>query len=303
MHNWLSTWEIDRAVERRRDARWLAAQLEDEATRFVPVWQLKNLFTRGDHSQPVFPLAHEVRDVLPLAESITLLGVRENMTYFALGLPSHQGSPPGKLAELGQFQELRQIAPLLDERNGALLAYARGMTYWHGRHRFCGDCGSPTQSEEGGFTRTCTNSQCGQQHFPRMDPAVIVLVTCGERCLLGRKAVWPAGIYSTIAGYVEPGESLEDAVVREVREETGVEVKDMAYHSSQPWPFPSSLMLGFTAVTSDDRLRIDQEELDDAAWFARDEMSARLEQGALKLPPSFSVAYRLIREWMEGIRQ
>jgi len=301
--NYYSSYTIDRASDRRRDDQWLAARLEDDTTRFIPVWDLKNLFTAKEEAlRPVFLAAGDARDLVPGAESLTLLGVRAGSAYFALGLPSQASSPPDPygLAAWGRFRDLRQVAPLLDEQDGALLAYARAMTYWHGRHRFCGDCGSPTRSVEGGMLRVCTDSRCGQQHFPRTDPAIIVLVTCGERCLLGRKAAWPAGMHSTIAGFVEPGESLEDTLIREVREETGVEVKEMAYRSSQPWPFPSSLMLGFTALAADQAIRVDEDELEAAGWFTREEIRSRLREGTFKLPSPVSVAYRLIEDWFDA---
>jgi NAD+ diphosphatase len=284
-------------ADRRREDDWLAAQLEDETTRFIPVWKTKNLITTDQIPEPVYLTPSEAQDHLPTAESTVMLGVQANRTYIAIGLPTCDGSPPGGFAQWGEFRDLRWIASLLDERDSALLAYANAMTYWHCRHRYCGDCGSPTQSAEGGCLRVCTNSQCGQQHFPRTDPAIIVLITWGECCLLVRKSWWPDGMYSNISGFVEPGESLEDALVREVREETGIEVTEMTYHSSQPWPFPASLMLSFTAVASNRTIRLDEDELEDARWFTREEVQNKLEQGTLRLPMTVSVSYRLIEGW------
>src|SRR5690606_4413961 len=173
--------------------------------------------------------------------------------------------------------------------DAGLLAYARAMILWRQRHRHCGSCGAATRSESAGHVMKCTNPDCGAEQFPRLDPAVIVLVTDGERALLGRQASWPAGRYSTVAGFVEPGESLEDAVAREVREETGVEVDAVDYHSSQPWPFPSSLMLGFTAHASrTDILRVD-DELEDVRWWTRAEIAG----GAVGLPFTHSISFRL----------
>jgi len=299
-HNFFTACGVDRASDRRRDEEWLAVQLQDKATRFVPVWKLYNLFTTGPIPKPILLSPREAQDLIPTAESTVLLGVKEGSTYLALGLSSRQASPPACLAELGSFQDLRQVAPLLDELDGTLLAHARAMTYWHCRHRFCGDCGSPTMSLEGGYLRVCTNSQCGQQHFPRTDPAIIVLVTLGERGLLGRKPSWPASRYSTIAGFVEPGESLEDAVIREVREETGVKVEAVHYHSSQPWPFPSSLMLGFTAIASNGTIRVDYEELENARWFTREQIKSEMQSGRFKLPSQVSISYRLIEGWFDA---
>jgi NAD+ diphosphatase len=206
---------------------------------------------------------------------------------------------PDSLAEWGQFQELRQVATLLETPDAAILAHARAMVYWHQRHRFCGDCGSPTEPCEGGYLRVCTNAQCGQHHFPRSDPAIIVLVESGNRCLLGRKPSWPEGLYSTIAGFVEPGECIEQAVIREVGEETGVRVGEIHYQSSQPWPFPSSLMLGFRARAADPTIRVDQHELQDARWFTREEIRSGLLEGRLRLPANISVSHRLIESWFD----
>lgn len=148
--------------------------------------------------------------------------------------------------------------------------------------------------------RRCTNEDCGAEHYPRTDPAIIVLVTDRDRCLLARKPEWPAGMHSTIAGFVEPGENLREAVAREVLEETGIEVGEVVFHSSQPWPFPSSLMLGFTAARVGGELRIDPGELEDAGWFQRSRIPELVETGELRLPGRVSIARRLIEEWLDS---
>jgi NAD+ diphosphatase len=298
--NYFSTDFIDRVSDKRADGEWLAAQLKEKTTRFIPVWELKNLFTDDQVPRPVYFSPDDVRGLASGAESTILLGVTAERTYFAISLPPDQDSPPSEITKLGEFRELRRIASLLGERDVALLAYARAMAYWHCRHQFCGDCGSPTKGAEGGTLRVCTNTECGQPHFPRTDPAIIVLVTCGERCLLGRKPWWPEGMYSNVSGFVEPGESLEAAVVREVREETGVEVVATTYHSSQPWPFPSSLMLGFTAVAGNEAIQVDGDEFENACWFSREEIYAGLKQGTLRLPMPVSISFRLIEDWFNA---
>jgi NAD+ diphosphatase len=174
------------------------------------------------------------------------------------------------------------------------------MTYWHNRHRFCGVCGSPTDSIEGGFQRLCVNAACAHRHFPRTDPAIIVLVTSGERGLLGRQPSWPEGLVSTLAGFVEPGETLEDAVIREVREETSIELGEVHYHSSQPWPFPSSLMLGFSAQAASAEIRVDEYELENACWFTREELERKLKSDVLRLPSPMSISFRLIEDWFDA---
>jgi NAD+ diphosphatase len=205
--------------------------------------------------------------------------------------------------EEGRFRDLRQVAALLDRQNAALLAYAKAMTTWHHQHRFCGTCGARTRSTNGGHLRTCTNPGCGRHHFPQPEPAIIVLVTSAERCLLGRQATWPKNRYSIIAGFVEPGERVEEAVAREVWEETGVQAEHVRYASSQPWPFPNSLMLGFTAQASSTVTRLSDGELEDAGWFSREEIADGLRRGTLALPPKVAISYHLIESWFDAGNQ
>jgi NAD+ diphosphatase len=300
LRNFFTACCIDRVSERRRDDEWLAARLRHKSTLFIPVWNLQDLFTEGAAIEPVFLSSRDVRDLLPTAEATVLLGLKGERAVFAIGLPSQGDGPPTGLVERGQFLDLRQAAPALNAGDAALLAHARAMVYWHCRHRFCGVCGSPTTSIEGGYQRICMQEECGHHHFPRMDPAIIVLVTSGAAGLFGRKPIWPEGLYSTIAGFVEPGESLEDAVMREVREETGVQVNTVHYHSSQPWPFPSSLMLGFTATATRRDIQVDGDELENAAWFTREELRDGLRHGTLRLPTPVSISFRLIEDWFDA---
>ncbi len=246
--NYFAANPIDRLTPKRGDEKWLAEQLEDPNTLFLPVWDSKQLFADHTAPHPVLLSRAQAGELLAAADTIVFLGRNATRTYFAVDLPRDNPAFADSLAGLGQFHDLKRFGALIEAPQAALLAYARALTHWHRRHRFCGDCGSPTASVDGGHRRICTNPHCAEQHFPRTDPAVITLVRSGERCLLGRQSVWPSGFFSTIAGFVEPGESLEDAVVREIHEETGVRVTEVQYHSSQPWPFPSSIMLGFTAA-------------------------------------------------------
>ena len=199
---------------------------------------------------------------------------------------------------------LREVGALLDDRDAGLLTHAVGLANWHATHRRCPRCGAPTEPVRGGSVRRCTED--GTDHFPRTDPAVIVLVHDGaDRCVLGRQAVWPEGRYSTLAGFVEPGESAEQAVVREVAEESGVACRDVAYVDSQPWPFPASLMLGYTAVCDPDAApRAVDGELADARWFSRDELRDAATWGAptdgVQLPSPVSIAHLLITRWVQG---
>jgi NAD+ diphosphatase len=299
LHNLFTASPLDRAADRRRDQHWLAARQSDPSTRFTLIWQLKHLVTVQSAIRPVLLSPQELYERVEDKGSSTFLGLCQDRAFFAIDLPASETVASDSLAGLGQFQELRQVAALLDAPDATLLAHARAMAYWHQRHRFCGDCGSLTESREGGYLRVCTNVQCGQHHFPRSDPAIIVLVESGNRCLLGRKPSWPDGQYSTIAGFVEPGECIEGAVIREVCEETGVQVGEIHYQSSQPWPFPSSLMLGFRARAADSTIRVDQDELQDAQWFTREQIRSGLLEKRFRLPPNISVSHRLIEGWFD----
>ncbi len=282
---------FDRAAHRRQDADWLRRHRAAPETRAVLMSGLEVLITDTDAPRAYLPTVAELGR--PLPEDALFLGEDQGVAIFAADLG--RAAAPG-----GRFVELRTVGAWLPEREAGLFAYARGLAYWHSRHRFCGVCGGRTVVTQGGHIRRC--QLCDAQHFPRSDPAVIVLVThrhpeFGERCLLGRSARFPAGIYSTLAGFVEPGESLEETVRRELYEEAGVEVVDLQYRSSQPWPFPASLMLGFRARAASDALRIDPDELVDAGWYTRAELLDP-ERRPVKLPNRDSIARHLIEEWL-----
>jgi NAD+ diphosphatase len=285
---------LDRAGPRRKDQAWLDRLLASDSTRFIALWRGQALMAEGETPSPAL-LRRD--DIAALGGEPVLLGLDGDRAFFALDL-SHDDAPAA-IAGCG-FTDLRRVGPLLPRGEAALLAYARGIAYWHQRHRHCGVCGAPTMSEEGGHVRRCTNPACAAPHFPRTDPAVIMLVHDGERCLLGRKHEWPKGMHSTLAGFVEPGESLEEAVAREVREEAGIEVDEVSYHSSQPWPFPASLMLGFYARARSHAITLDPEELERAAWYERGFLLARQDDDELRLPRGDSIARRLVEDWLKS---
>src|SRR5579862_352110 len=284
---------IERRAEAREDPEWLAAARADPRTRYV-IGRGSTQLLRSGPEPHVALLGNDA----PLAaraqpEELVLLGWYRGVRCLLADLPPSEAleAPPGT-----HFEELRPLAASLPVDEAGLLAYARALGIWRARNRYCGSCGSRTRPTHAGHCLTCVNPQCAQQIFPRLDPAIIVLVSDGERALLGRQASWPARRFSTIAGFVEPGESLEDAVLREVAEETGVTVREVRYHSSQPWPFPSSIMLGFTArATAGSPVRLNG-ELEQAGWFTR----AQVKSGEVLAPPSQSISWRLIEGWLEG---
>ncbi len=194
---------------------------------------------------------------------------------------------------------LRMIGPAIDQDDASLAVHAVGIARWHERHRFCPACGAPSVPAQAGHVRVCT--ACGTQQFPRTDPAVIMLITDDQdRALLGRNPTWPEGRFSTLAGFVEPGEALDDAVRREVMEEVGVRVGDVQYASSQPWPFPQSLMLGFFGTADSTQISVDADEIAEARWFTREEVTDMTASAGLLLPPNVSISRALIQAWHGG---
>jgi NAD+ diphosphatase len=288
----------DRGAALRRDQAWIDEHLRDPDTRFAPVWQLKNLFVAGEGPRVRWLGAEEAAPLLGAGTAV-FLGMHRGAAHFAIEVGHEDPADVARVAG-GEFAELRLHGAALDPAEAGMLALARGIMHWHARHRFCGVCGEPTEVRDAGHVRACTQPACGALHFPRTDPAVIMRVTHGDRVLLGRQATWDPGRYSTLAGFVEPGESLEDAVAREVMEETGVAVHSVRYHSSQPWPFPASLMVGFTARAESDAIAIDGDELEEARWFTRDEYRRGLSDGSILPSSPISISYRLVFDWLDG---
>ncbi|HEX6833030.1 MAG TPA: NAD(+) diphosphatase [Rudaea sp.] len=296
--NAFSSLILDRASDQRDDAAWISERLRAAGTRFVVL--------RSDGRALVHPDRRALR-ALELAERRALAELREDETPIYLGnaagadhflMHLDDATADRLAAELGaDYLDLRTAGLALPEFDAGLFAYARALTHWQSRTRFCSNCAAPVRLEAAGHRAKCTNPQCGMDHFPRTDPAIIVIVSHRDRCLLGRGPSWPPRRYSTLAGFVEPGETLEDAVRREVFEEAGVRVGECDYHSSQPWPFPASIMLGFTATAESEDIRIGP-ELADARWFSVDELVAGLKSRELALSPPVSVSYRLIEHWL-----
>ncbi len=297
--NHYSDFGLDRMSEMRGDAQWLQARFEAETMVAWPLWRTRNLIRPGDDPEAVTLGRDEARALVESGADRIFLGMRDGIAHFAIDI-SHMETPAESLIleGRGEFVELRGVGVLLPRDVGGMLAYAKAITHWHARHRHCGVCGGATEMRDAGHLRVCLSETCGASHFPRTDPAVIMLVALGDRVVLGRKSEWREGMYSTLAGFVEPGESLEEAVAREVMEEVGIAVTNVRYHSSQPWPFPASLMLGFYADALGDEIRINRDELEDARWFTRDELAGG-GAGIDARPRSDSIARRLISEWVE----
>jgi NAD+ diphosphatase len=306
--------QLDRAADRRADDAWVAAQEADPAARAI-VGGTSGVLVAGD--APAFvPLAGLRNErVEPI-----LLGVDDAGPIFAVDLADVRGGDDGQDAWAprgswvgdesqgdrvevagappgAELHDLRHLAPRLADADAGLLAHAAALLHWRRVSRHCGRCGAATEPREAGHLRHCP--RCGLQTHPRTDPVVIMLVTDGDRVLLGRQASWPPGRFSTLAGFVEPGESLESAVAREVLEEADVRVGEVRYVSSQPWPFPASLMVGFEADWAGGDPVVADAELDAVRWATREELeSARRGEGPLRLPPREAIARRLIDRWL-----
>ncbi len=296
--NHYAAYGLERVAERRGDSEWLARQYRAPGAAVVAVWRSRPFVLPGAAPRLVRFTPAEIAASLARPDRAAFLGRLGGAPQFAVDV-SHLDAPETRapFAGRGAFVDLRSVGVLLPRDEGGVLAYAKGLLHWHSRHRHCGACGAPTEWREAGHLLQCGDKACAALHFPRTDPAVIMLVSAGDRAVLGRKAEWPDGMYSALAGFVEPGESLEEAVAREVLEEVGVPVGNIRYHSSQPWPFPASLMLGFDADALETELAVDPEELEDARWFTRAELADGA-AGIARRPRSDSIARRLIEDWI-----
>jgi NAD+ diphosphatase len=295
---------LDRASNQRRDADWVAARLAEPAARVLPLHRLRPMVTDAPSLGWLdVPALQPAIDRLG-AEAPIFLGLADGVPCFALGVsdPALEELAASLEAEGRSWGDPRAIAPLLPPGDAGVLAQARSVLDWHARHGFCAACGATTAPRTGGASRGCAT--CGASHFPRTDPVVIMLVEHEDRCLLAHGAGRPGNFHSALAGFIEPGESIEEAVQREVWEEAGVRVRDVRYFASQPWPFPASLMIGCFARAEGDHLDVDQEELETARWFTRAEIAAALAAGGAgegyTLPQPVAIAHHLVRAWCEG---
>ena len=290
---------LDRVAARRDDAAWISERLTDPTTLFVPVWRSRSLLLGLDEGRPeaAYLRGAQANAVQLAGGPWAFLGLLGDAAVFTVDCSTLEDPASLLPPVLGRFEDLRAARGALPAADASVLAHARALMHWSTRRRFCGVCGAPCEPRSAGHVLGCTG--CGAQHFPRTDPAVIMLVHRGDRCLLGHSQRFPSvQMYSTLAGFVEPGESLEEAVAREVLEESGVVVGRVSYHSSQPWPFPASIMLGFHAEALTEAVSVDTTELRDARWFSRADLRNRDALG-FSLPPRDSIARQLIEDWLE----
>ena len=300
--NILATSTLDRVSDQRQEHQWVAEQWSSPASRVQLQWR-GTYPVNGERAVSVSTA--DIASIAALSEAFAssiLLGLLGGTAHFGLDVSSLERDSVDALVGSGTvFVSLRDGASVLHADDANLLATTSGLITWHVKHRFCGSCGAETQARAAGHERHC--SSCNTTHFPRTDPAVIMLVADGDRAVLGRQKIWPQGMFSTLAGFVEPGESLEDAVVREVFEEVGLRCDSVTYSSSQPWPFPQSLMVGFHARAVTTELAVHPTELDDAQWFTRTKLAESRRNGrhALPLiPPPMTIARRLLDEWLDA---
>lgn len=287
---------LNRHAERRGDAAWLDTLARSPSARYLLLDDALRAYLTPDGEGVRWLDATQRAELLPAGLPASFLGVADGAGYFVVQLDAAHAIAPDQLA--ARIEDLRQAGPRLSAFDAGLYAYAKGLLHWQQSTRHCCRCGSPLALEQGGHRLQCIAPDCAQQHFVRTDPAVIALVEHDGACLLGRHSHWAPGLYSLIAGFVEPGESLEDAVRREVAEETGVRVGAVSYHSSQPWPMPGSVMLGFSALALGREMAARDQELEDVRWFTPAEIVAGISGGTLSMPTSLSVSYRIIADWL-----
>lgn len=290
--------QLDRQAELRINPSQLRDLAQQDSSYIVPVHR-QQLFTQGD--KLLWLSWSQLQNQVGTIEDKHLIYLGQiNLETGPKHYFSYRLTQPDDLihqAAHAELQGLRQLFPVLSEADSYLANVATGIEHWHNTHQYCGYCGHATYSKLAGFVRQCSNSDCGKEHYPRTDAAVICAITFQDKILLGRQAQWPEHRYSVIAGFVEPGESLEQAVAREANEEAGLTVSNIQYVGSQPWPFPQSLMTGFTAEATHPAIKLKDDELEHAAWFTREEINELKESGQLILPYKYSISRTLIEQW------
>jgi NAD+ diphosphatase len=296
---------LDRVSYHRSDEAWIAEKLAAPDSLGLVLWNGKPFVEDASAKdaaggvQIAYIAAHMARELAQSAERLLFLGLWQGTAVFAADLEGGADPADGPLEGLGRFEDLRMIAMNLPGTEAAMLATAKSMFEWRRRHRHCAACGQPSEVADAGWKRVCP--ACKTEHFPRTDPVVIMLAVKGEKCLVGRQAAWPQMMYSALAGFLEPGESIEEACARELWEEAKLKTLRVRYHSTQPWPYPSSLMIGLIAEVENDDAVPDQIELDEVRWFTREEARAWLRGDVpdARVPGALAIAHQLIKAWAE----
>jgi len=287
---------LNREVELRNDAGWLKQSLANPQTRLVPLWRSRSLLERNSAGSLAVYLSPAELEQPDRIQPPTLLGNDGGHDSFVTSVTDDQKDAILKQYPNARFANLRMASIDMAAKHAGILTYAKALHYWQHRNAFCGVCGNPNLLRSAGHLMVCINDEYSRETYPRIDPAIIVLVAHKDACLLDRNSRWPAEQFSTLAGLVEPGESLEDAVVREVYEEVSVQLTNIRYVSSQPWPFPASAMCGFYAEALDRNFTV-SEEVDEAHWFTVESLTNAVQDGTVRLSPPVSIDFRLLADW------
>lgn len=302
--NTFANYPLDRASHLRADPAALAKMAADPGGFVIPFWKLKPFTVKGPKGKEAGFLAPGLAEAqrTPGSPHVFLGLDKKQRPYFAVDI-SAAGDPEtkGPLAGMGTFDDLRGLAMQIEAGDAAILGTARSLFDWHENHMFCSKCGQATDPADGGFRRQCV--VCKAEHFPRVNPVSIMLATSGDKCLVGRSKQFPKGMFSALAGFIEPGETFEEAVARELFEEAGVKVKSVTYYSCQPWPWPSQLMVGCYAEAESEEINIDNDEIAEARWIDKATMRATLAGNGPEgfwIPPKLAIAHQLIRAWAEA---
>jgi len=293
---------LNRASEKRTDSNWIESKRRDPSSLVLPMRRLEPFLLGSQKADPPIELGllrTEIADSLLGAEAPCIfLGLDGDTAVFALDVTDADDAQIGRLADLGYFRDARVAGQMVSMEHAAIIAQAKALIDWHQRHGFCPGCGAPTKVMDAGYRRLC--GKCNAEHFPRVDPVVIMLATHGDACLVGRGKQFPAGMFSALAGFVEPGETIEEAVRRELMEEASVKVGEVTYYATQPWPFPSSLMIGCFAKAESREVKADETELAEVRWLERRivrELIEGKQVDGVRVPPPIAIAYHLIRTW------
>ena len=299
---------LNRASEKRLEAKWIESRLHDPSSLIFPMWRLEPFLLGPENAAPPIQLGllkPGLTDALAANEAPCIfLGLDGDRAVFALDISAADNpAKEGPLAGLGFFRDARAAGQMVSIKEAAIIAQAKALIDWHQRHGFCPKCGAPTRLMDAGYRRLC--DKCNSEHFPRVDPVVIMLATDGDACLVGRGKLFPQGMFSALAGFVEPGETIEEAVRRELMEEASVKVGEVSYWATQPWPFPSSLMIGCFAKATGRDVKVDPSELAELRWIER-KVARELIEGkrvdGIMVPPPIAIAHHLIRAFALGER-